>query len=84
MSYFLYILRSIKEGSYYIGSTQNVASRLERHNQGRTKYTKGGRPWELVYYEEYPDRSSAMQREKQIKGRKNREFIESLVSTSRP
>ena len=83
MPCFVYILRSIEDGSYYIGSTQDLLSRLERHNQGRSGYTKSNRPWELIYHEEYPNRSSAMKREKEIKKRKSREFIEALIETSR-
>ncbi|MBW2002971.1 MAG: GIY-YIG nuclease family protein [Deltaproteobacteria bacterium] len=35
MAFFVYIIRSLKDRSYYIGSTQNLSARLERHNQGR-------------------------------------------------
>ena len=83
MLYFVYILQSQKDGTYYVGSTQNLDSRLERHNQGRSKYTKHKRPWDLVYSEEFSDRSSAMKREKEIKSRKSRAFIEELVKRSR-
>ncbi|SPD72003.1 GIY-YIG catalytic domain protein [uncultured Desulfobacterium sp.] len=83
MGHYVYILQSKKDGSYYIGSTQEMASRLERHNQGRSKYTKSKRPWDLIYYEEHPDRSTAVKRENWIKNRKSREYIESLVRTSR-
>jgi len=83
MAYFVYILQSLKDGSYYVGSTQDLDSRLERHNQGRSKYTKAKRPWELIFREEYPDRSSAMKREAKIKRRKSSQFIESLIRTSR-
>ncbi|MBL7175278.1 MAG: GIY-YIG nuclease family protein [Desulfobacteraceae bacterium] len=83
MPYFVYILRSQKDGSYYIGSTQDLDERLERHNQGRSKYTKSKRPWNLMYYEEYPDRSDAVKRENQIKRRKDKDYIESLVKRSR-
>lgn len=84
MSYFTYILQSEKDGSYYIGSTQDLDSRLERHNQGRSQYTKPKRPWRLAYFEEHPDRSSAVKRENQIKRRKDKGFIEALIRTSRP
>lgn len=83
MPHFVYILRSQKDGSYYAGSAQDLVDRLKRHNQGRSKYTKFKRPWELVYSEECPDRSAAMKRERQIKNRKSRFYIESLVRTSR-
>jgi putative endonuclease len=83
MPYFVYILRSIKDGSYYIGSTQDLSSRLERHNQGRSKYTNANRPWEVIYSEKHSNRSAAMKREREIKKRKSREYIERLVRTSR-
>ena len=35
MSYHVYIIKSLKDGSYYVGSTQNLAKRMERHNQGK-------------------------------------------------
>jgi len=83
MPYFVYILKGIRDGSYYVGSTQDLFSRIERHNQGRSKYTRNKRPWELLYSEEYPDRSAAIKREKEIKKRRRREYIESLVRKSR-
>ena len=84
MAYFVYILQSMKDGSYYIGSTGDLPQRIERHNQGRSKYTKPKRPWKLAYSEEHADRSSAVRRESRLKRRKDKEFIENLVRTSRP
>ena len=83
MPIFVYILRSLKDGSYYVGSTQDLESRLEHHNQIGTQYTKQKRPWELVYHEEHPDRSSAMKREYEIKKRGGKKFVESLIKKSR-
>ena len=81
--YYVYILRSITDGSYYVGSTQDLEERLTRHNQGRTKHTKNKRPWELIYSEGHPDRPGAVAREKEIKAWRRRDFIEKLVSASR-
>jgi putative endonuclease len=67
MPYFLYILQSQKDGGYYIGSTRDLSERVERHNQGRSKYTKNKRPWNLVYSEENSNRFEAMKREYAIK-----------------
>ena len=83
MTYFVYIIESLKDGSYYVGSTQNLTERIERHNQGRSTYTKPKRPWKLVYTEEHPHRSSAMKREKKVKSKKSKEFIEQLIGASR-
>jgi len=81
MPYFVYILQSIKDKTYYVGSTQDLDSRLERHNQGRVAYTKPKRPWKLVYSEEHPDRSSAAKKEYEIKKHKRIEFIETLIKS---
>jgi predicted GIY-YIG superfamily endonuclease len=40
MVYFLYILMTEKYGTYYVGHTWDLTDRLERHNQGRVKYSK--------------------------------------------
>jgi putative endonuclease len=84
MPVFVYILRSLKDGSYYVGTTQEVDSRVKYHNQVGTQYTKQKRPWELVYTEEHLNRSSAMKREYRIKRRGARQFIESLIKASPP
>ena len=81
--YFVYILQSLVDGSYYVGSTQDIKARLARHNAGRSKYTKAKRPWKLVYSEAHSDRLAAVRREQEIKDRKSRVCIERLVSAPR-
>jgi putative endonuclease len=83
MPVFVYILKSLKDGTYYVGSTQDVESRVKHHNQTGTQYTKQKRPWELVYTEEHPDRSTAMQREYAIKKGGGKKFIEAFLKKSR-
>ena len=82
MTFYVYILESLKDNSYYVGSTQNLESRLKRHNEGRVAYTKSKRPWKLVYSEEHPNRSSAAKRESEIKAHKRKAFVESLIQQS--
>jgi len=81
MTFSVYILESLKDGSYYVGSTNNLEDRLKRHNKGRVAYTKPKRPWKLVYSEEHPDRSSAAKKEYEIKKHKRIEFIETLIKS---
>jgi putative endonuclease len=82
MAYIVYILQSEKDSSYYVGHTSNVDDRLTKHNEGRSAYTRAKVPWKLIHQEPYPSRGEAMKREQEIKGRKNREYIEYLVRTS--
>ena len=83
MNFFTYILYSELRDRYYIGSTENIERRLERHNQGATKSTKSGRPWKVVYNEEYQTKSEAIKRELYIKRMKSRSYIESLINSSK-
>ena len=63
MSYFAYVLHSLKDGIHYYGSSANLSDRLKTHNSGKSKFTKGHRPWEIIYSEEFNTRAEAMQRE---------------------
>ncbi len=83
MAYILYILRSERDSSFYIGHTANVAERLRRHNEGRSPYTRAKIPWSLVHKEEYLTRSEAVNRERELKSKKSRDYIEQLVRASR-
>ena len=73
----VYILQ-YPDGRFYIGQTNNLSDRLERHNQGRVPYTKGKGSWILVHQEEYMNRADAMRREKQVK-KWRRALIQSLI-----
>ena len=66
----VYILKSIKNGKYYIGHTNNLNDRLSRHNNGQTKSTKSSLPWEIVYTEQYYTKSEVYRREFEIKSYK--------------
>ena len=56
------------DGSLYTGWTNDLEKRLKRHNAGTaSKYTRTRLPVELVYSESFPDKSSAMSREAEIK-----------------
>ena len=78
--WFVYILYSAKIDRYYVGVTNKLEWRLERHNAGWGKYTKRGIPWKIVYTEEYNDKSEALKREREIKRRKSRDYIERLIN----
>lgn len=47
--FFVYILRSLKNGSFYKGSTNDVYRRLVEHNSGKNKSTARYMPWELIW-----------------------------------
>jgi putative endonuclease len=77
--FFVYIIQSKKDGTFYIGQCNDLDCRLSKHNDGFSKYTSGRCPWRLVYFGSYPSRSLAIIREKEIKAKKSRKFIEYLI-----
>jgi putative endonuclease len=81
--FYTYILYSEKLNKFYIGSTENVEKRLAQHNNGNVKFTSRGIPWILKYTETYQDRTTAMKREYEIKGKKSRKYIEWIITTNK-
>jgi predicted GIY-YIG superfamily endonuclease len=68
MSFFVYILRCA-DGSYYVGHTDDLETRLAAHQSGEIAgYTYSRRPVQLVFQEEFPSREDAFLRERQLKG----------------
>lgn len=73
--YYVYMLYSAVVDRYYVGQTSNLEDRIKRHNQGRSKYTKSGIPWNLVYKEGFETRSDAKKKESKVKQSENREDL---------
>ncbi len=80
--YYTYIIQSQKNGRFYIGSCHDIDVRIERHNAGATPSTKLGRPWKLIYSESYETNSEALKREREIKSKKSRKYIEFLIQST--
>jgi putative endonuclease len=67
--YFVYIVASKKNGTIYIGVTNNLSRRIYEHkNKLIEGFTKQHKVDKLVYMEEYKDVDLAIKREKQLKG----------------
>ncbi|WP_084163894.1 GIY-YIG nuclease family protein [Olivibacter sitiensis] len=82
--YYVYALRSKRDGRIYVGFSSDVERRLVQHNTGKTKSTKGHIPWQLVHIEEIADRSAAREKEKHYKSGIGKEFLKSLQTENGP
>ncbi len=76
--FYVYILKSQSRVGHYVGQTNNLEQRIERHNSSKYGYTRRGRPWVLIYSEKYETRAEAMRRERFLKSGKGREFLSNL------
>jgi putative endonuclease len=82
-SYFVYILASGKDGTLYIGITNDLIRRVNEHKQGKIEgFTKRYKINRLVYFEETNNVKAAIEREKRIKGWKRVWKIELIESTN--
>ena len=66
--YYVYLIRSLKDSTKkYIGFTNDLDQRMEKHNNGASIYTSDYRPWKLVTYICFDDESKAIEFEKYLK-----------------
>lgn len=77
--FYVYILQSLKDFSFYTGQCADLDARMSKHFDGMSKYTATKRPLRLVYFESYKTRTEAFSREKEIKKMKSRKYIENLI-----
>lgn len=83
--YFVYLLQSLVYDQLYIGSTNHLEKRLQKHNQGKIVSTNRYKPWGVIYYEAYLTEETARWREKQLKyhGNAKRELYKRLGLTKK-
>ena len=83
-TYYVYILASKRNGTLYIGVTNNLIRRVYEHkNDLINGFAKKYKVHMLVYYEHTNDINSAIQREKRLKKWK-REWKIELIETMNP
>ena len=67
-TYYVYIMTSNRNGTLYIGVTNNLPQRIWEHkNDVHEEFTKKYGVHRLVWYEATTDVAAAIQREKQMK-----------------
>ncbi len=79
--YIVYAIISEVDGRIYVGFTKDINKRIKEHNDGKTKSTKGYRPWKYHYTESVTTRIEARNREKYLKSGCGKEFLKSIIST---
>jgi putative endonuclease len=65
--WYVYVLRSMKDGRLYAGTVSDLRKRLDEHNRGKEPGTKNMAPFELAYYEACQSKKDAFKREKYLK-----------------
>jgi len=76
---FVYILRSLKNGTFYIGSTTDINRRLHQHKIGSTKATRYLLPLKLELSQRYNNIDRARSIERKLKKLKRKDYIEKII-----
>ena len=79
MKYFVYAIKSELDGRIYVGFSEDVEKRLKEHNSGKTKSTKGFRPWNIIFTQECDSRIEARKLEKYYKSGIGKEKLKQLA-----
>ena len=78
--YYLYIIESIVHKKLYTGFTDNLQSRLSKHNSGSVRSTKSFKPYKIIYTECFADKTSARKRELFLKSGQGRKWIKENIN----
>jgi len=74
--HYVYIIQSINfPEQIYFGYTLNLESRLTKHNEGGSIYTKDCRPWKLIFHCVFNNKLKALEFEKYLKSHPGRAFM---------
>ncbi|MFC1594940.1 GIY-YIG nuclease family protein [Patescibacteria group bacterium] len=77
--FYVYVIKSLKDGKLYIGYTADLKRRLKEHKTGGSKSTKGRLPFKLLYYEAHISKQDAERREKYFKTHKGKSSLKQIL-----
>jgi len=79
--FYTYVLKSEKDGNFYVGFTKNLKLRFEQHKKGLVDSTKYRRPLNIIYYEACMNQEDATKREKYLKTYNGRIFVKRRIKS---
>jgi putative endonuclease len=75
----VYVIESLADETWYTGIAKNADNRLKEHNAGKNRFTKGRRPWKIIFTELQPDWAAARIREKYLKTSSGKRWLEKYL-----
>ncbi len=77
--HYVYVLESKRKRFLYVGFTQDLKKRFQKHNSKEVLSTKSYAPFELIFYEAYRNKKDAKRREKYFKTSKGKVTLKSML-----
>lgn len=78
--YYVYVLKSKRDGDLYVGCTKDLQERFALHNSKKVASTKRRVPFDLIYYEAFLNKSDAFEREQFFKTGWGKTSLKKLLS----
>ena len=82
--FWVYAICSSQRNYIYVGMSSNIKDRIHRHNAGFERTTKPYKPFLLLYFEIWPTRPAARNREKFFKSGSGKEFLKNIRQQKYP
>jgi len=79
--YYTYVLQSEKDDKFYVGFTEDLKLRFEKHSKGQVESTRDRRPLKLIYYESCLSQDGATKLEKYLKTYHGKMFIKKRLKS---
>jgi len=79
--YYTYVLQSEADEKFYVGFTEDLKLRFEKHSKGQVESTRNRRPLKLIYYEACLSQDDATKREKYLKSYHGRMFLKNRLKS---
>jgi len=73
--FYVYVLKSGRDGNLYTGYTVDLKARLKQHREGKCTSTQYRGPWSLIYYEASADIDDARARERYLKSGMGKRYL---------
>ena len=77
--YYVYVLKSRKDGRFYVGYTADLRKRITEHNDGKVRSTCYRIPFDLLYYEASGNKTDALHREKYLKTTYGKRYLKNRL-----
>ena len=74
-NFYVYVLKSAKDGRWYTGFTSDLRKRFRQHRDGLNFSTKGRGPFDLIYYEMSKHEDDARARELYLKSGMGKRYL---------
>ncbi len=77
---YVYVIESTRDQTWYTGIALDPVRRLDDHNKGKNRFTKGHTPWKIIFTQLLPDWKQARKHEKYLKSSAGKRWLKKFLN----